>query len=79
MVAGGFRQHHRATERGKGRGRMMGKKKEKPWVPAGFGVVIEEGLPQCSAEEFNIFCSLVWQLQRMEMTLNISQAHIGDI
>lgn len=58
---------------------MMGKKKGKPRVPAGFGEVIEEGLPQRSAEEFNIFCSLVWQLQRMEMTLNISRAHIGDI
>lgn len=40
--------------------------------------VIEERLPQCMQKNLIFFCSLVWQLNRLEMTLSISQAHIGD-
>lgn len=41
--------------------------------------VIEERPPQCVQRSLIFLCSLVWQLKRLEMTLSISQAHIGDI
>lgn len=41
--------------------------------------VIEERPPQCVRRSLIFRCSLVWQLKRLEMTLSISQAHIGDI
>lgn len=59
-------------------GGMMGKKK-RAVSPNWLGEVIEERLPQCMQKSLIFLCSLVWQLKRLEMTLSISQAHIGDI
>lgn len=42
------------------------------------GEVIEERLPQCTQKSLIFLCSLVWQLNKLEMTLSISQARIGD-
>lgn len=48
-------------------------------IPHWPGEVIGECLPQCMQKSLIFLCSLVWQLKRLEMTLSISQAHIGDI
>lgn len=53
----------------------MGKKKRSVNC---LGEVIEERLPQCMQKNLIFLCSLVLQLNRLEMTLSISQARIGD-
>lgn len=62
---------------GEGERWMMGKKKGSVslnWL----GEVIEERLPQSMQKSLIFLCSLVWQLNRLKMTLSISQARIGD-
>ena len=54
---------------------MMGKKKKKRWIPAGF----ERLLRNVHHSACRVLRSMVWQLKRLELTLSISQAHIGDI
>lgn len=70
----------RRGEGGQERGRGGGDGKEKRAViPNWLTGVIGERLPQCMQKSLIFLCSLVWQLKRLEMTLSISQAHIGDI
>lgn len=56
-----------------------GKEKKKTPVSLNWlGEVIEERLPQCMQKSLIFLFSMVWQLNRLEMTQSISQARIGD-
>lgn len=54
------------------------KKKKTPVSLNWLGEVIEERLPQCMQKSLIFLFSMVWQLNRLEMTLSISQARKGD-
>lgn len=70
----------RRREGGRERGRGGGDGKEKRAViPNWLGGVIGERLPLCMQKSLIFLFSPVWQLKRLEMTLSISQARIGDI
>lgn len=63
----------------KGRGGWWEREKKNTPVSLNWlGEVIEEGLPQSMQKSLIFLFSMVWQLNRLEMTLSFSQARIGD-
>lgn len=64
---------------GEGAGRGGDGKEKRALIPNWLEEVIGERLPQCMQKSLIFLCSLVWQLKRLEMTLSISQARIGNI